>query len=46
MRVTSGKGESGGKFPHLDNSVEKGENEENPNKRRKKKRKRGENERK
>ena len=26
------KEESGGKFPHLDNSVDKGENEEKPNK--------------
>ena len=30
------KEESGGKFPHLDNSVVKGEKEENPNKRRRK----------
>ena len=33
VRVTSGKGESGRKFPHLDNSVDKGEKEEKPNKR-------------
>ena len=26
------KEESGGKFPHLENSVDKGENEEKPNK--------------
>ena len=26
------KEESDGKFPHLDNAVDKGENEENPNK--------------
>ena len=36
MRVISGKGESGRKFPHLDNSMDKGENEEKPNKRRRK----------
>ena len=30
------KEESGGKFPHLENSVDKGENEEKPNKRRRK----------
>ena len=30
------KEESGGKFPHLDNSVDNGENEEKPNKRRRK----------
>ena len=30
------KEESGGKFPHLENSVDKGEKEEKPNKTRKK----------
>ena len=30
------KEESSGKFPHLDNSVDKGEKEEKPNKRRRK----------
>ena len=33
------KEESGGKFPHLDNSADKGEKEENPNKRGRRKRK-------
>ena len=37
VRVTSGKGESGGKFPYLDNLVDKGEKEEKPNKKRKRK---------
>ena len=36
VRVTSGKGEGGGKFPHLDNFMDKGEKEEHPNKRRRK----------
>ena len=35
------KEESGGKFPHLDNLVDKEENEENPNKKRKEKKKGG-----
>ena len=30
------KKESGGKFPHLDNSVDKGDKEEKPNNRRRK----------
>ena len=37
VRVTSGKMESGGNFPHLDNSVDNGENKEKPNKMRKRK---------
>ena len=36
-RLHIAKEESGGKFLHLDNSVDKGEKEENPNKRRRKK---------
>ena len=45
------KEESGGKFPHLDNSADKGDKEENPNNMRRKEMKkkeinRGENERK